>query len=617
MQLTAGTEAIYLRFNPSVEVDVVTGGGYEVFAVPAGQLVNGDFVPASNNRKYKGPNTSITIPATAGIWGVKAAAYDVFGDTGLNYTPLMTCTVMGKLEDMLQALTGQITSSQLNADLNSAVDAVGPLSEDVGAINSTLEDPETGLVAQVTSLQSLVSNPDTGLITKLDGLQSSVTDPEIGLVTLLTNLSTIVEDPATGLVKQVADNQASLGDNTAALSVEQKVRASSVAPNWVAGSYSAGSVVIYTTGTPAVPYMFQSLVDGNDTTPSVIAGVATATTKWKPVSANLYAQMMLKTDVNGHITGIGMANDGVTGTVEILADKFAIVDPGHPTASIAPFVVSTVGGVTQVGIDGALMVDGSLVVGGNVTMGPEAIITWENLSAEARANLTGPPGVTPDMSAYMTNSYAGGFVTKIGSDFVFTGKLAAEYLAAGTVTGSTIQTKADPGTGDRSRAILSATNNRLEYYSQSNTLVASLGAEASVGDSVSLLTLRQTTIGLFAAAISASNSGYAISIGLTNSSKGIVISGDNESVPLQIDSTSSSQNMIRVDGGFAGLVIGQTRVPSFGGIFNGVASPLKLEASTSASVPTHTNVSVGCLWVTSTGLLYIYTPSGWSKVGAQ
>jgi hypothetical protein len=351
MQLTAGTEEFYLRFAPSTEVDVVTGGGYEVFAVPAGDLVNGDFIPASSNRKYKGPDTSITVPAAAGIWGVKAAAYDVFGDSGLNYTPLMTCTVTGKVEDLLQALTGQLTSSQLNEDLNAAVGAIGPLAEEVEAINSTLTEPETGLIAQVTSLQSVVSDPETGLITKLDGLQSQVTDPETGLITRLTNLSTIVEDPTTGLVTQVAANQASFGDNLAALSVEQQVRASSIAPNWSTGTYNAGRVVIYTTGTPAVPYMFQSLTDGNNTVPSVVAGVATATAKWKPVSANLYAQMMLKTDVNGHITGIGIANDGVTGVVEILADKFAIVDPSDSTTSIVPFIVS--GGVVI--IDTALI----------------------------------------------------------------------------------------------------------------------------------------------------------------------------------------------------------------------------------------------------------------------
>jgi len=429
MQLTAGTEEFYLRFNPSTEVDVVTGGGYEVFAVPAAQLVDGDFVPAINNRVYKGPNTSITVPAASGIWGVKAAAYDVFGDTGLNYTPLMTCTVMGKIEDLLQALTGQITSSQLNTDLNTVVESIGPLADEVGAINSTLTDPETGLIAQVTTLQSLVEDPDTGLITKLDGLQSSVTDPATGLVTMLTNLSTVVEDPATGLVTQVAANQASLGDNTAALSVEQKVRASSVAPNWLTGTYNAGSVVIYTAGTPAIPYMFQSLMDGNDTTPSVVAGVATATTKWKPVSANLYAQMMLKTDVNGHITGIGIANDGVTGIIEILADRFAIVDPSHPTASIAPFVVSTVGGVTQVGIDGSLMIDGTLVVGGNVEMGPDAVIEWSNLSVESRTNLRGPAG--PDMTLDQSTP------TVIGHNWIYSGAISAGQVNASEFTAGT------------------------------------------------------------------------------------------------------------------------------------------------------------------------------------
>ena len=47
-------------------------------------------------------------------------------------------------------------------------------------------------------------------------------------------------------------------------------------------------------------------------------------------------------------------------------------------------------------------------------------------------------------------------------------------------------------------------------------------------------------------------------------------------------------------------------------------SPLKLGVSTSSSAPSHT-AATGSLWVTSAGVLYIYTTNSpaWQKVGAQ
>lgn len=122
MQLTGGVEYFKLRLVPSTEVDVIAGGGYVVYAVPEGQLVDGDFQPIAANLVYKGPDTDISVPVAPGRWAVKAAAYDVFGDIGLNYSPVMTCEVLSYEANALQRLLGRISSDQLTPYLYSGIE---------------------------------------------------------------------------------------------------------------------------------------------------------------------------------------------------------------------------------------------------------------------------------------------------------------------------------------------------------------------------------------------------------------------------------------------------------------------------------------------------------------
>jgi predicted phage tail protein len=45
----------------------------------------------------------------------------------------------------------------------------------------------------------------------------------------------------------------------------------------------------------------------------------------------IYAQWTIKTDVNGHIAGVGLMNDGVTSSFVILASNFSVLDPNDPS----------------------------------------------------------------------------------------------------------------------------------------------------------------------------------------------------------------------------------------------------------------------------------------------
>ncbi len=109
---------------------------------------------------------------------------------------------------------------------------------------------------------------------------------------------------------------ATMAANTAAIEVEQQVRASAIAPTYSDTlTYPAGFTVCHSAA------LFRC------TTPITIPEAWNAA-RWTPVTANLYAQYTVKLDVNGKVSGFGMANDGASSTFEILADKFAIAASG-------------------------------------------------------------------------------------------------------------------------------------------------------------------------------------------------------------------------------------------------------------------------------------------------
>jgi hypothetical protein len=106
------------------------------------------------------------------------------------------------------------------------------------------------------------------------------------------------------------------GNATAAIAVEQQVRATTIGPLWTNIGFTAGKTAMSAAGV-----LYQCIL--THTTGQVL----TNTTYWKPITKDLYAQYTIKTDVNGKVSGIGMANDGATSSVEILSDKFSVLWP--------------------------------------------------------------------------------------------------------------------------------------------------------------------------------------------------------------------------------------------------------------------------------------------------
>lgn len=96
--------------------------------------------------------------------------------------------------------------------------------------------------------------------------------------------------------------------------------------------------------------------------------------------------------------------NGVKSQFVIVANQFAVVNPGSSTDIKAPFIVGTVDNVSTVGINGNLMVDGTigankiktdeLVVGQNITMGENATLSWSQITGSNKP----ADGATSDLS---------------------------------------------------------------------------------------------------------------------------------------------------------------------------------------------------------------------------
>lgn len=226
--------------------------------------------------------------------------------------------------------------------------------------------------------------------------------------------------------------------------------------------------------------------------------------------------------------------------------------------------------------------------------------------------IQGIQGPTPDMTDYLDKST---WLTQVGSDYLFTGKISVDNLVGNTITGKTIQTKADPGTGDRSRFIVSSENNRAEFYDSTGTIVGSLGSTVVIGNgSPAVLQLRQIGTG-YAAYITCSGGGSGlIAHGYSGSLAGGFAGHDGGK---GLDVSSDTGIGLSAHGGYAAIVAGTDFSTPIGAILQGTASPLMLIPSNTNGPPTTSTAGVGALWVDSSGVLYIHAAVGWQKVSAQ
>ena len=244
------------------------------------------------------------------------------------------------------------------------IDADTALSQRIDSLNSDYQ----GNKASVNNQLSTLSNATSSQASSISGLQASVNTAQstantaVGKADNAQSTANTANAAVQSEQKARADADGALGkridtviakadSNAAAIASEQTARAN---------ADSALSSRIDTV---------QSSVDGN-----------TASIQTQQQSINgLYAQYTVKVDVNGRVSGFGLASSNTQSDFAIRADKFYIAPPSGTGNGVSPFMVLT---SPQV-INGTTVPVGTYIKGDLIATGS---ITGDKITAQTEIN---------------------------------------------------------------------------------------------------------------------------------------------------------------------------------------------------------------------------------------
>ena len=276
--------------------------------------------------------------------------------------------------------------SALDSRVTSAEGTITSQGASITSLTNTINDPTTGLATRasssalsaldsrvttaestitsqgssITSLTNTINHPTTGLATRassaaLSALDSRVSTAE-GTITSqgasITSLTNTINDPSTGLATRASSTALSALD-TRVTSAEGTITAQgnsitalqSTVNNPTTGVVATANAVslltteIFPNGTAQASYIDQvNAAVGTNT--AAIQAEATARAN---ADGTLFGQYTVKVDLNGYVSGFGLAStvNNATPSSEFIvrADRFSIASPGQTT--IIPFIVQT------------------------------------------------------------------------------------------------------------------------------------------------------------------------------------------------------------------------------------------------------------------------------------
>ena len=224
---------------------------------------------------------------------------------------------------VLDLLNGQITESQLYKDLGAKIGKI-----------STIEN---GLSNEIQNRVDAVKSVDDGIAQEIIDRKNGDTET-LGVITTYKKSNDTAMAAVQNEIKTVVGNQSTMSTKLDGVyAVVTPLTADS--NQWTADSGSKA----------AASWTLQSaIVDGDrviseriDTVQTTVNG-NTATIQTQQQSINgLYAQWTVKVDVNGRISGIGLASDNNVSDFAIRADKFYIAPPEGTSKGDSPFMVLT------------------------------------------------------------------------------------------------------------------------------------------------------------------------------------------------------------------------------------------------------------------------------------
>ena len=301
--------------------------------------------------------------------------------SGLLYSERQTrasqTSALSQRADALEAtvnnpITGVNATSSLVTTLNTEVFPNGNTSASrIDGLESTVNDANTGVAATATVVSALkteVFPNGTASASRIDGLESIVNDANTGVAataTVVSALKTEVFPNGTASASRIDGLESTVNNPTTGVAATASIVDSlktEVFPNGTASASridgleatvnnpttgvaaTASTVSLLTTeifpnGTAQASYIDQvNAAVGTNT-----AAIQSEATARANADGTLFGQYTVKVDLNGYVSGFGLAStvNNATPSSEFIvrADRFSIASPGQTT--IIPFIVQT------------------------------------------------------------------------------------------------------------------------------------------------------------------------------------------------------------------------------------------------------------------------------------
>lgn len=380
---------------------------------------------------------------------------------------------------LLQVLTGKITQSQLFSTLGARIDLIDAADSIAGSVAQRIKverdralGAEAIIVGDVDALELTVNNASTGVVATANALDTvellvnHSTQGNVALASRASSLETTVNHPSTGVAATASalDTVELLVNHASQGNVALASRASSLettvndGTNGVAATAAALDTVelivnhassgnsALATRTNTLEVALNTPTTGNNPTYAALQNEATVRAN---ADGQLQGQWTVKIDLNGYVTGFGLAstagNAAPTSSFIIRAGDFSVASPSGPGITpIVPFTVVTVattlnGVPVPVGIyaDAAFFLNGSIV---NAKIANLAVDDAKISAVSVAKLIAGSIGVGEYIQSTGYSAGTAGFRISGNGDAEFNNIVARGtiFASAGTIGGITI-----------------------------------------------------------------------------------------------------------------------------------------------------------------------------------
>ena len=301
---------------------------------------------------------------------------------------------------LLDALTGQITESQLYIGLGNRINLIDGPATLKGSVANRIIDEAVARQAAITTEQTARQEADTSLASQITKLTAAVSSADSALAAAIQNESTARAnaDSAEATARQtlaarVTNAETGLTKATAAITSEQTARATadeSLAAkiSIVEAATTANSSAISAeqtaraTADSANATLIKQVQARLDTGDYAAIKVESSTSASKV--SGLESKYTVKVDVNGYVSGFGLASTANNSTpaseFAVRADKFYIANPAGPSISPAmPFIVQTTATIINgISVPAGVYIEAGFIKNGTITNAKIANATIDN-----------------------------------------------------------------------------------------------------------------------------------------------------------------------------------------------------------------------------------------------